>query len=134
MPKSLITQQAVRPSKLQRAKELRREMTQSERKLWSRLRNNRLEGFHFRRQQIIEPYIADFYCHQAELVIEVDGSVHQEQSEYDRQRDLDLLLRGLRVVHFTNSDVNQNLESVLKEILAVCRTGADDERLVKDNM
>ena len=80
-PKSLITQQAVRLDKLQRVKDLRREMTPSERKLWARLRAGRLEGIHFRRQQVIEPYIVDFYCHQAALVIEVDGSVNLDLEE-----------------------------------------------------
>jgi very-short-patch-repair endonuclease len=120
-PKSLITQQAVRLDKLQRVKDLRREMTPSERKLWARLRAGRLEGIHFRRQQVIEPYIVDFYCHQAALVIEVDGSVHQDQQEYDCQRDHDLQLLGLRVIRFSNTDVNQNLEGVLEEILRSCK-------------
>jgi len=120
-PKSLITQQAVRLDKLQRVKDLRREMTPSERKLWARLRAGRLEGIHFRRQQVIEPYIVDFYCHQAALVIEVDGSVHQDQQEYDCQRDHDLQLLGLRVIRFSNTDVNKNLEGVLEEILRSCK-------------
>ncbi len=96
-------------------------MTSAECKLWARLRRSALEGFHFRRQQVIEPYIVDFYCHQAALVIEVDGSIHQDQQEYDHQRDLDLQLLGLRVIRFSNKDVNQNLEGVLEEILQSCR-------------
>jgi very-short-patch-repair endonuclease len=121
MPNSLITQQAVTEKKAARANELRKEMTLSERKLWARLRAGRLDGFHFRRQQVIEPYIVDFYCHQAALVIEVDGGVHQDQQEYDQQRDHDLHLLGLGVIHFANTDVNQNLDSVLAEILQACR-------------
>jgi very-short-patch-repair endonuclease len=121
-PKSLITQQAVTPGKLERAKEMRGEMTPSERKLWARLRAGRLEGFHFRRQQVIEPYIVDFYCHQAALVIEVDGGVHQEQQEYDHKRDLDLQSLGLRVIRFSNTDVNQNPDGVLEEILNSCNS------------
>jgi very-short-patch-repair endonuclease len=119
--KSLITQQSVSSAKLQRAIEMRHEMTPSEHKLWARLRAGRLDGVHFRRQQIIEPYIVDFYCHQAALVIEVDGSVHLDQEEYDRQRDHDLQMLGLRVMHFSNTDVDQNLEGVLEEILQSCR-------------
>jgi len=84
---SLITQQTVSTEKNARAHDLRANMTHAERKLWSRLRAGRLEGFHFRRQQIIEPYIVDFYCHQAALVVEVDGGVHQDQEEQDRQRE-----------------------------------------------
>jgi very-short-patch-repair endonuclease len=89
--------------------------------LWTRLRAGRLEGIHFRCQQIIEPFIVDFYCHQAALVIEVDGSVHLDQEEYDRQRDYDLQMLGLRVMRFSNTDVDQNLEGVLEEILQSCR-------------
>ena len=66
-----ITQQAVSPGRVLRAKEMRREMTPAERKLWESLRSNRLGGFHFRRQQIIGPYFADFYCHEAGLIIEI---------------------------------------------------------------
>ena len=127
-PKSLITQQTVTPAKLQRAKEMRREMTPSERKLWARLRAGRLEGYHFRRQQIIEPYIVDFYCHQAGLVIEVDGSIHQDQQEYDRQRDHDLQSLGLRMMRFSNTDVNHNLEIVLEEILLSCRSAINEKQ------
>ena len=119
--KSLITQQAVTPAKLQRAIEMHHEMTPFEGKLWTRLRAGRLEGIHFRLQQIIEPFIVDFYCHQAALVIEVDGSVHLDKEEYDRQRDYDLQMLGLRVMHFSNTDVDQNLEGVLEEILRSCR-------------
>jgi very-short-patch-repair endonuclease len=77
--KKLITQQEISSAKMMRSRELRHEMTLAECKLWERLRANRLEGFHFRRQQIIEPYIVDFYCHQAALVIEVDGGIHLDQ-------------------------------------------------------
>lgn len=79
--KPIITGQHITSAKAQRARELRREMTPAERLLWARLRANRLQGFHFRRQQIIEPYIVDFYCHQAGLIIEVDGDVHATGSK-----------------------------------------------------
>jgi very-short-patch-repair endonuclease len=121
-PKSLITQQTVTPVKLQRAQEMRREMTPAELKLWSRLRAGRLEGVHFRRQQVIEPYIVDFYCHQAALVIEVDGDIHLHQQDYDHQREQDLQSHGLRVIRFSNVEVIQNIDGVLAEILRTCRT------------
>src|SRR5512138_3976098 len=98
--KGIITQQIIHPNKLERAKEFRKDMTPAEEKLWQRLRANRLEGWHFRRQQVIEPYIVDFYCHQAGLVVEVDGSSHLDQVEYDRERDVALQERGLRVMRF----------------------------------
>lgn len=86
--KNIIQGQAVTKEKLERAKELRREMTPTEKILWQELRANKL-GVHFRRQQIIAGFIVDFYCHQADLVIEVDGSVHdgQEQKGNDVERE-----------------------------------------------
>jgi very-short-patch-repair endonuclease len=119
--KDIITKQKISPIKYARAKELRHEMTPAERKLWARLRDSRLAGFHFRRQQMIEPYIVDFYCHQAALVIEVDGGVHLEQEEYDRQRELDLQSLGLRVLRFSNLDVTRHMDTVLEEILHACK-------------
>jgi very-short-patch-repair endonuclease len=96
-------------------------MTLSEQKLWQRLRAGRLEGFHFRRQQIIDHYIIDFYCHQTGLVVELDGSSHLEQAEYDRTRDAYLKEQGLRVLRFFNSSVDRDIETVLGVILAECR-------------
>jgi very-short-patch-repair endonuclease len=98
-------------------------MTPAEERLWQHLRAGRLAGFHFRRQQVIDRYIVDFYCYQADLVVEVDGDVHQDQVEYDHERDLYLQGRGLKVLRFTNTDVNGNLESVLARILEICQEG-----------
>lgn len=130
--KSLITQQVVTPDKHQRAIDLRHEMTPAERKLWARIRAGRLEGIHFRRQQVIEPYIVDFYCHKAGLVIEVDGSVHQGQEEYDRQREQDLENLGLRVIRFSNTEVNRNLEGVLGKILQSFRVAMMEKDRMKE--
>ncbi len=74
--KNIVTGQRVKKEKLERAKELRRNMTPAERRLWNELRANRLGGWHFRRQQIIDGFIVDFYCHKAGLIIEVDGPIH----------------------------------------------------------
>ena len=119
--RSLVTEQRVMDAKLVRAKERRGSPTPAEHKLWQRLRANRLQGFHFRRQQVIEPYIVDFYCHKAQLVIEVDGGIHLEQEDYDRQREVDLQGRGLRVIRFTNREVMNDLDTVLAEIVRACR-------------
>jgi very-short-patch-repair endonuclease len=121
--KNIITGQRINREKLRRAKEMRQNMTPVEMKLWQRLRAGRLEGFHFRRQQILDGYIADFYCHTAGLVVEVDGDVHLEQQEYDRERDNHLSARGLRVLRFYNTDVNKDIEAVLEVILKACRKG-----------
>jgi very-short-patch-repair endonuclease len=71
-------------------------MTRAECLLWERLRAGRLEGIHFRRQQIIDGFIVDFYCHTPGVVIEIDGAIHEQQSESDEERRDALLSRGLR--------------------------------------
>src|SRR5258708_27853937 len=76
--RKITSGQNVHPDKLEFAKQLRRKMTPAERRLWKALRRNALDGLHFRRQQVIEGYIADFYCDAAKLAIELDGAVHQE--------------------------------------------------------
>ena len=112
----IITGQKISPKKLERAKELRREMTPAEIQLWQRLRANRLDGWHFRRQQIIDGFIVDFYCHRAGLVIEVDGPIHQQQKIEDVERAKALSKRGLRIIRFTNQEVMNNLDQVLRQI------------------
>lgn len=119
--KHLITGQHISPKLKARAKELRRQMTPAEQKLWQRLRANRLEGFHFRRQQIIAPYIVDFCCHTVGLVVEVDGVVHLEQENYDRDRNAYLIGLGLRVMRFTNREVWCEMDRVVEAILYACR-------------
>jgi len=118
--KSPITGQNISPELQERAKALRQEMTPWESKLWAHLRANRLGGFHFRRQQIIDGYIVDFYCHVARLVIEVDGSGHLDQQAYDQARDAHLTALGLRVLRFLNSNVDQDIDTVLEDILSAC--------------
>jgi len=122
MPKkSIITNQHISPALKARAKALRREMTPAEIRLWYRLRANNLEGFHIRRQQIIDGFIVDFYCHAANLVVEVDGSGHLEQEDYDKIRDDHLTDLGLTVLRFYNSDVMNNIDIVLEVILENCQ-------------
>ena len=79
---------------------------------------NKLKGFRFKRQHPIKYFIADFYCHKAKLIIEVDGGYHnvQEQYQYDRNRDYELEELGLSVLHFTNEEVVDNIEVVLEKI------------------
>jgi very-short-patch-repair endonuclease len=117
---NIVIGQKVTRIKIQRAKELRRQMTQEEKILWQHLRANQLNGLHFRRQQIIDGFIADFYCHAARLVIEVDGEIHQQQAEYDAERDRVLSARGLRLLRIKNEGVRQNLDSVLARIAKAC--------------
>ena len=115
--KNIIPGQRVTKEKIQRAKELRRDMTPAEKILWQELKGNKL-GVHFLRQQVIAGFIVDFYCHKADLVIELDGSVHEmeEQKENDAERDKVLDEMGLRVFRFRNEDVIKNLPGVLGKI------------------
>jgi len=95
-------------------------MTPEEKILWEHLRDRRLNGLKFRRQQVIEGFIVDFYCHAAGVVVEVDGAVHRAQTDYDRERDRLLTARGLRVLRVTNTDVRERLDEVLKRIAEMC--------------
>ena len=95
-------------------------MTPEEKLLWSRLRGNRLRGLHFRRQQFIHGFIADFYCHAAGVVVEVDGGIHDAQQEYDAARDLAFTALGLIVLRVRNEDVTANMPTVLDRIGTTC--------------
>lgn len=116
-----VVGQKIQHAKGERARQFRREMTPAEQRLWQCLRGNRLEGFHLRRQQIIDGFIVDFYCHAAAVVVEVDGSVHQAHVEYDRERDRLLSARGFRTIRVLNDELEQDLLGVLKRIALVCR-------------
>src|SRR5215213_9789700 len=116
--KNIIPGQRVTKEKLQRARELRRDMTPAEKFLWNELRANKL-GIHFRRQQVIAGFIVDFYCHKAALVIEVDGDIHDLQQEEDAERENALRKMGLKVVRFRNDEILKNsaMEAVrIKEL------------------
>jgi len=119
--RNIIVGQKVDQVKVQRAKELRRQMTREERILWQQLRTNRLQGFHFRRQQVIAGFITDFYCHAAGLVVEMDGGIHQQLAEYDAERDRVLAARDLRILRIRNIEILENLAGVLARIAAACR-------------
>ena len=103
-----------------KARELRRNSTDAERILWSELRDHRLNGIGFRRQVPIKNYIADFACHAAKLVIELDGGQHfSDQSERaDAARSAVIEARGFRVIRFSNHDVMTNRAGVLETIAA----------------
>jgi len=117
---NIVRGQRVSRAKFDLAKKLRREMTPAEKRLWAELRRNRLDGFHFRRQQIIDGFVVDFYCHAAALVVEVDGPVHEEQQGYDEKRDELLTGRGLLILRVRNEEVMQDLPGVLERIRAAC--------------
>jgi very-short-patch-repair endonuclease len=118
--KNIIPGQRVTKEKLQRAKELRRDMTPAEKILWHELRANKL-GVHFRRQQVIAGFIVDFYCHKAALVVEVDGDIHDLQQEEDAKREKALGEMGLRITRFRNNEVLKNLSAVVEKIRELVR-------------
>ncbi len=113
--KNILPAQHVTKEKLQRTRELRRDMTPAEKILWEKLRANKL-GVHFRRQQVIAGFIVDFYCHKVALVIEVDGDIHDLQKEDDAKREKALNEMGLRIIRFQNDEVLKNLSAVVEEI------------------
>jgi very-short-patch-repair endonuclease len=119
--KNIVRGQRVSAKQLENAKELRREMTPSEKTLWKHLKGNKLHGLHFRRQQIVHGYFADFYCHQYELIVEVDGGIHEFQQEYDAEREEYLIALGLRIIRFTNDEIAKDLKGVLQKIVEVCK-------------
>ena len=104
----------------QRARELRREQTPAEQKLWTRLRRKQLYGLKFRRQHPIGPFIVDFCCVAHKLVVEIDGPSHDAQAEYDEARTARLVEQGYKVVRFTNEQVQHHLDAVLAEIARQC--------------
>jgi very-short-patch-repair endonuclease len=105
-----------------RARELRREMTPQERILWQHLRDRQLCGLKFRRQTPFGPFILDFFCYEHQLGVELDGHHHAElgQQRYDQVRTEWLQQQGVRVIRFTNREVDTNLEGVLQEIARQC--------------
>lgn len=106
------------------ADQMRREMTPQERRLWQHLRAGKLNGLHFRRQQIVDGFIADFYCYKARLIVEVDGRVHDMQSEYDAERDAILTARSLHLLRITNTDIDTQILTVLARIKAAANMKA----------
>jgi len=106
-----------------RARALRHELTKAERIVWYGLRAHRLEGAGFRRQTPIGPFIVDFVSHAAKLIIELDGGQHYEDGHEvrDRRRDAFLIVKGFRVIRFSNHDVMTNRKGVLEAIASAVR-------------
>jgi very-short-patch-repair endonuclease len=112
----MSTYKRTTPKVFKRAKELRRNQTEAEAKLWSYLRNHQLNDVGFRRQHAIENYIVDFCAPRHKLIIELDGSQHLDQEDYDAERTEFLEARGYKVLRFWNSEVLRNIDDVIREI------------------
>ena len=106
------------PKSTSRARQLRREATSAESKLWSTLRGRQIEAEKFVRQEPIGPYFADFACRTRKLIIEVDGATHETPDELssDHRRTTFLNQQGYRVIRFTNADIHQSLDHVIEAI------------------
>jgi very-short-patch-repair endonuclease len=104
------------PGKHALAKHLRRNMTKAERVFWNAVRNNKVMGLQFRRQQVIGKYIADFYCSRLRLAVELDGDVHLKQRDYDRHREEAIKRYDIGIMRFGNEEVLSDIGKVIGEI------------------
>jgi very-short-patch-repair endonuclease len=116
------------------AKKLRKQLTDAETILWSRLRGRRLDGLKFRRQHPINAYVADFACVEVRLVVEVDGATHSTdvEREHDEIRSRVLVREGWRIVRVSNDDVYKNLHGTLETILRGARCAPSVPDCVRD--
>jgi very-short-patch-repair endonuclease len=116
----LLSRQKINSEKLVLAKRFRKHMTPAEIVFWEMVRNNKVLGLHFRRQQLLGGFIADFFCNQIGLVVEIDGGIHEMQKDYDRERDNILAQQNLTILRFSNQEllkqpgfVKQRLEETI---------------------
>ena len=110
------------------AREMRKQMPDAEVMLWKLLRNRSIAGAKFRRQHPVGRYILDFYCDEKKLAIELDGSQHADQSEYDQKRDAYLNTLGIRVLRFWNNQMLLETEAVL-EVIYLALTAVEEAEL-----
>jgi very-short-patch-repair endonuclease len=103
---------------LRHAKAMRTQASDAERLLWKHLRARRLHGYKFRRQVVIEPYIVDFVCFEAKLIVEADGGQHMDQQRYDADRTEKLKSMGYTVLRFWNHEILGEIDSVLTKIVS----------------
>ena len=103
-----------------RARDLRHTETPPEELLWTALRNGQVGGLKFRRQHPLGPYVVDFYCHSAGLVVEVDGMSHDDKIADDAKKSDFVTGQGLRILRVTNEDVMRDLDAVVREIARLC--------------
>jgi very-short-patch-repair endonuclease len=95
-------------------------MTLAEKCFWNMVKTNKFSGIHFRRQQVIHGFIADFYCNAKRVVVEIDGGIHESQKDYDLLREMLIKKHGVKIIRFSNEEVINNPDSVsekLKKIL-----------------
>ena len=107
----------------QRRRDLRNSMPDAEKKVWRLLQGKGMEGYKFRRQHGIGPYIVDFYCPKLRLAIEIDGDSHFEgdAQKKDRMREFFIRSKGIEIIRFTNIEVQQNIDTVVEVLLSFTR-------------
>ena len=98
------------------ARELRKNATPAEKLLWKYLDNKGMCGFKFRRQHPVDGFVLDFYCSEGRLAVEIDGDIHRFQKEQDRERQMIIESKGIEFLRFTNEDVMDNTDDVLRTI------------------
>ena len=115
--------------RIERAKKLRREMSESQKRLWNRLRAGRI-GFSIRREAPIGPYTMDFYCREARLSVEVDGDQHDDRLDRDSLRDAFLKSERIQTVRFSSRECFFETDSVAEQVKHLCvqRTGRDPNK------
>ncbi len=127
---SLNTKRKLRLIAKQRCRELRKHATPAEKRLWEHLRNHKLAGRKFYRQYPLfydfegkeSFFIADFYCHEARLVVEVDGKIHEFKKEYDKHREKIINLLGIKVVRIKNEGIEKDIHAVLERLKLILGT------------
>jgi 5-methyltetrahydrofolate--homocysteine methyltransferase len=120
----VVQLQRVNDGKIAFARSLRKNMTLAERILWSRIKEKRCGGYRFRRQQIIEGFVVDFFCAERNLSIEVDGAIHdtEEQKKRDERRRKAFKARHIQEIRFRNEEVIEGIDLVFEKILEACKT------------
>jgi len=119
------TGRRIKNEKLELAKKMRREMTYAERCFWNAARGRKLHGLKFRRQQVIDGFIADFYCNELRLIVEIDGGVHERQKDYDSLRDQIIGRNTITVIRFSNDDVTNHFDIVASRIKTLLHPSPD---------
>ena len=105
-----------KPETFEAARILRKKMTTQEELLWERLNKKQICNMRFRRQHPIDFFIADFYCHEVRLVVEIDGGIHNEKREYDNGRTAEMDKYNITVIRFSNNQIENQIENVIIEI------------------
>ena len=123
-PQGVIRNQKINPKKLELARHFRKNPTESEDIVWQLLRNRQIKNLKWRRQQVIDGFIADFYCAELNVVLEIDGSVHEKEEvkEYDEYRTSVFESKGIRVFRLKNEECDkQHLTELIENIMTSLR-------------